>query len=128
MLLTSISIDICDMPYRIGETDMNLESELDWGAIAKNWKSVRSPQWLRSKWWSLKRQVPGYEALPISSKSTSTVHINKKVYTFKKSPHINISKYFQEISIHVGSYGSLLSNDTKKFDDIVCLSEQEPHL
>ena len=41
---------------------------------------------------------------------------------------MNISKYFQEMFIHVDSYGSLLSNDTKEFDDIVCLSEQEPHL
>ena len=54
----------------------------------------------------------------------STVRLNKKVYTFSKSPHINISKYFQEIFIH----GSLLSNDTKNSDDIVCLSEQEPRL
>ena len=38
----------------------------------------------------------------------------KKVYTFQKSPHINMSKYFLEISIHVDSYGSLLWNDTKK--------------
>ena len=30
--------------------------------------------------------------------------------------------------IHVGSYGRLLSNDTNKSDNIVCLSEQEPHL
>ena len=52
--------------------------------------------------------------------------VSKKVYTFQNSPHIHISKYFQEILIHVGSYGSLLSNDTKKSDDIVCLSEQEP--
>ena len=52
----------------------------------------------------------------------------KKVYTFQKSPHINISTYFQEIFIHVGSYMSLLSNDTEKSDNILCLSEQEPHL
>ena len=52
----------------------------------------------------------------------------KKVYTFQKSPHINISKYFQEICIRVGIYRSLLSNDTKTSDDVVCLSEQEPHL
>ena len=26
--------------------------------------SVRSPQWLRSKWWMLKRHVPGYQRLP----------------------------------------------------------------
>ena len=29
----------------------------------------------------------------------------KKFTLFKKSPHMNISKYFQEMSIHVGSYG-----------------------
>ena len=28
--------------------------------------------------------------------------------------------------IHVGSYGSVLSNDTNRSDDIVCLSEQKP--
>ena len=56
----------------------------------------------------------------------STVRINKKVYTFQKSPPYKYFKYIQEISIHVGSYGSLLSNDTQKFDDIVCLSEQGP--
>lgn len=26
--------------------------------------SVRSPQWLRSKWWTLKRHVPSYQTLP----------------------------------------------------------------
>lgn len=26
--------------------------------------SVRSPQWLRGKWWSLKRHVPDYQLLP----------------------------------------------------------------
>ena len=56
-----------------------------------------------------------------------TVRPNKILH-FSKVPHINISKYFQKISIDVGSYGSLLSNDTKEIDDIVCLSEQEPHL
>eukprot|EP00057_Strongylocentrotus_purpuratus_P022388 XP_011676862.1 PREDICTED: cyclin-D-binding Myb-like transcription factor 1 isoform X2 [Strongylocentrotus purpuratus] len=44
---------------RIADTEVELESDIDWEDIAKNWKSVRSPQWLRSKWWSLKRQVSG---------------------------------------------------------------------
>ena len=53
---------------------------------------------------------------------------SQKVYTFQKSPHINIS-YFQEIFMHVGSYGSYLWTDTKKkSDDIACLSEHEPRL
>ena len=41
------------------------------------------------------------------------MRLKKKFTHFQKSPHINISKYFQEIFIHVGSYRSLLSNDTK---------------
>ena len=45
----------------------------------------------------------------------------KKSLHFLKVPPY---KYFQEIFIHVGSYGSLLSNDTNKSDDIVCLSER----
>lgn len=34
------------------------ESMIDWVEFAKDWTSVRSPQWLRGKWWSLKRTVP----------------------------------------------------------------------
>ncbi|XP_075750916.1 cyclin-D-binding Myb-like transcription factor 1 isoform X2 [Rhipicephalus microplus] len=34
------------------------ESMIDWVEFAKDWTSVRSPQWLRGKWWSLKRSVP----------------------------------------------------------------------
>ena len=40
--------------------------------------------------------------------------VSKKSLHFFKVPHINIAKYFQEIFIHVGSYGSLLSNDSNK--------------
>ena len=60
----------------------------------------------------------------------------QKVYTFQKSPHINILKYFQEHSIHVGSYGSLLSNDTKNITILyawvsrshICEIDQNPGL
>lgn len=41
--------------YALGVTD---ESMIDWVEFAKDWSSVRSPQWLRGKWWSLKRHVP----------------------------------------------------------------------
>lgn len=44
--------------------DMNLqdENEIDWQVMANNWPSVRSPQWLRSKWWALKKHVPESDA------------------------------------------------------------------
>ena len=44
-----------------------------------------------------------------------------KKYALKKSLQLNISKYYQEIFIPVGSYGSFLSNDTKIFDNISML-------
>lgn len=28
--------------------------------------SSRSPQWLRSKWWTLKRRIPDYQTLPFN--------------------------------------------------------------
>ena len=31
--------------------------------------SVRSPQWLRGKWWSLKRHVPDYQEMDFQGKS-----------------------------------------------------------
>ncbi|XP_071815533.1 uncharacterized protein [Apostichopus japonicus] len=37
------------------------EQSLPWAEMAAGWKSVRSPQWLRSKWWTLKRTVPNYD-------------------------------------------------------------------
>ena len=39
-----------------------------------------------------------------------TVRISK---LFFLSPQFNFTKYFQEISIHMDSFGSLLSNETK---------------
>ena len=42
------------------------ESEIDWMDLAKNWSSARSPQWLRGKWWSLKRHTPDYQLLPFT--------------------------------------------------------------
>lgn len=47
---------------RIRDLNLQDENEIDWQAMAKNWQSVRSPQWLRSKWWALKKHVPENEA------------------------------------------------------------------
>ncbi|XP_067932899.1 cyclin-D-binding Myb-like transcription factor 1 [Watersipora subatra] len=42
------------------------ENEVDWVELSKGWSCVRSPQWLRSKWWALKRHVTNYQNLPLS--------------------------------------------------------------
>jgi len=46
---------------RIHSMNLQDENELDWQVMASNWSSVRSPQWLRSKWWALKKHVPESE-------------------------------------------------------------------
>ena len=59
-------------------------------------------------------------------KTWYTVRIKKSLH-FSKVPPYTYFNIFSGNFIHVGSYMSLLSNDTKKSDDIVCLGEQEPH-
>lgn len=46
---------------------MEDENEIKWEDLAGGWSSVRSPQWLRSKWWSIKRQVANHKDIPFSS-------------------------------------------------------------
>ncbi|KAJ7379344.1 Cyclin-D-binding Myb-like transcription factor 1 [Desmophyllum pertusum] len=48
---------------RIHNMNLQDENELDWQDMASNWSSVRSPQWLRSKWWALKKHVPEGDAV-----------------------------------------------------------------
>ncbi|KAK7102613.1 cyclin-D-binding Myb-like transcription factor 1 [Littorina saxatilis] len=46
---------------KISKMDVQNDQDIDWNELAKDWPSVRSPQWLRGKWWSLKRHVPNYQ-------------------------------------------------------------------
>ncbi|RUS75963.1 hypothetical protein EGW08_016270 [Elysia chlorotica] len=48
---------------RVSSMNVVNDSELDWVVLSKNWASVRSPQWLRGKWWALKRHIPDYNKL-----------------------------------------------------------------
>ncbi|XP_072025394.1 uncharacterized protein [Amphiura filiformis] len=66
---------------RIEASEVEEERLLNWEELAKDWSSVRSPQWLRSKWWNLKRNVIGNESLSLQA----TLECLK---TFPKRPHI----------------------------------------
>ncbi|KAK3725277.1 hypothetical protein QZH41_010113, partial [Actinostola sp. cb2023] len=43
---------------KIYDIDVDDENMIDWKCLMANWTSVRSPQWLRSKWWALKKHIP----------------------------------------------------------------------
>uniref|UniRef100_A0A8C2I937 Cyclin-D-binding Myb-like transcription factor 1 n=1 Tax=Cyprinus carpio TaxID=7962 RepID=A0A8C2I937_CYPCA len=56
--------DINLVRSRMAELDVEDENEINWDILAGGWSSVRSPQWLRSKWWTIKRQVTNHKELP----------------------------------------------------------------
>lgn len=56
--------DDLNLTRRILELQVEDENEIKWEDLAGGWSSVRSPQWLRSKWWSIKRQVANHKEIP----------------------------------------------------------------
>ncbi|KAL4659503.1 cyclin-D-binding Myb-like transcription factor 1 isoform X2 [Arapaima gigas] len=58
--------DDINLINRIAELEVNDENEINWDILAGGWSSVRSPQWLRSKWWTIKRQVSNHKELPFT--------------------------------------------------------------
>uniref|UniRef100_A0A8C6TZ04 Cyclin-D-binding Myb-like transcription factor 1 n=1 Tax=Neogobius melanostomus TaxID=47308 RepID=A0A8C6TZ04_9GOBI len=57
---------------RISKLEVEDENDIKWEDLAGGWSSVRSPQWLRSKWWSIKRQVTNHKEIPFSAVSTDS--------------------------------------------------------
>ncbi|KAF3705238.1 Cyclin-D-binding Myb-like transcription factor 1 Cyclin-D-interacting Myb-like protein 1 [Channa argus] len=58
--------DDLNLIRRISELEVEDENEIKWEDLAGGWSSVRSPQWLRSKWWSIKRQVANHKDIPFN--------------------------------------------------------------
>nr|XP_032822656.1 cyclin-D-binding Myb-like transcription factor 1 isoform X1 [Petromyzon marinus]XP_032822657.1 cyclin-D-binding Myb-like transcription factor 1 isoform X1 [Petromyzon marinus]XP_032822658.1 cyclin-D-binding Myb-like transcription factor 1 isoform X1 [Petromyzon marinus] len=56
--------DDIELILRIVELKPREESEINWEKLCNGWNSVRSPQWLRSKWWTVKRQVTTHKEVP----------------------------------------------------------------
>ncbi|KAK3517823.1 hypothetical protein QTP70_018978, partial [Hemibagrus guttatus] len=59
------------------ELSVEDENEINWDILAEGWSSVRSPQWLRSKWWTIKRQVANHKDLPFPGNCTNGKVIEK---------------------------------------------------
>lgn len=74
--------DDINLVLKIANLDVNDDTEIDWNDLASNWPSVRSPQWLRGKWWSLKRHCTEYQSMEFKDmlEYLKTVHLqNLKV-------------------------------------------------
>uniref|UniRef100_A0A8C1DQ48 Cyclin-D-binding Myb-like transcription factor 1 n=1 Tax=Cyprinus carpio carpio TaxID=630221 RepID=A0A8C1DQ48_CYPCA len=63
--------DDINLVRRIAELDVEDENFINWDILAGGWSSVRSPQWLRSKWWTIKRQVTNHKELPFPGETKS---------------------------------------------------------
>ncbi|XP_024913011.1 cyclin-D-binding Myb-like transcription factor 1 [Cynoglossus semilaevis] len=56
--------DDLNLVQRISKLEVEDENDIRWEDLAGGWSSVRSPQWLRSKWWSIKRNVSNHKDIP----------------------------------------------------------------
>ncbi|XP_065066634.1 cyclin-D-binding Myb-like transcription factor 1 isoform X3 [Rhopilema esculentum] len=55
--------DEVELIERISRIDVKDENDINWQKLSEQWPSARSPQWLRGKWWALKKRVPDYKKL-----------------------------------------------------------------
>nr|XP_014348453.1 PREDICTED: cyclin-D-binding Myb-like transcription factor 1 isoform X2 [Latimeria chalumnae] len=63
--------DEINLITRIVELGVSDENDINWDILAEGWSSVRSPQWLRSKWWTIKRQITNHKELSLSASNDS---------------------------------------------------------
>ncbi|KAM4873735.1 cyclin-D-binding Myb-like transcription factor 1 isoform 3-T5 [Thomomys bottae] len=63
--------DEINLILRIAELDVADENDINWDLLAEGWSSVRSPQWLRSKWWTIKRQIANHKDVSFPASTDS---------------------------------------------------------
>ncbi|XP_073407388.1 cyclin-D-binding Myb-like transcription factor 1 isoform X2 [Dendrobates tinctorius] len=69
-------VDEINLILRIAELGVLDENDINWDILAEGWSSVRSPQWLRSKWWTVKRQIANHKdvSFPVLIKGLRQLH------------------------------------------------------
>ncbi|KAB1276790.1 Cyclin-D-binding Myb-like transcription factor 1 [Camelus dromedarius] len=84
---------------RIAELDVADENDINWDLLAEGWSSVRSPQWLRSKWWTIKRQIANHKDVsfpasadsPAATVDSETITLNSgTLQTFEILPSFHL--------------------------------------
>ncbi|XP_053320585.1 cyclin-D-binding Myb-like transcription factor 1 isoform X2 [Spea bombifrons] len=71
--------DEINLILRIAELGVEDENDINWDILSEGWSSVRSPQWLRSKWWTVKRQIGNHKdvSFPVLIKGLRQLHENQ---------------------------------------------------
>ncbi|KAM3925168.1 cyclin-D-binding Myb-like transcription factor 1 [Leptodactylus fuscus] len=71
--------DEINLILRVAELGVLDENDINWDVLAEGWSSVRSPQWLRSKWWTVKRQIANHKdvSFPVLIKGLRQLHENQ---------------------------------------------------
>ncbi|XP_039213436.1 cyclin-D-binding Myb-like transcription factor 1 isoform X3 [Crotalus tigris] len=91
--------DEINLILRIAELDVSDENDINWDLLAEGWSSVRSPQWLRSKWWTVKRQIANHKEVsfpasadsPAASVDSETITLNSgTLQTFEILPSFHL--------------------------------------
>uniref|UniRef100_A0A8C0GZB0 Cyclin-D-binding Myb-like transcription factor 1 n=1 Tax=Chelonoidis abingdonii TaxID=106734 RepID=A0A8C0GZB0_CHEAB len=91
--------DEINLILRIAELEVSDENEINWDLLAEGWSSVRSPQWLRSKWWTIKRQIANHKDVsfpasadsPAAAVDSETITLNSgTLQTFEILPSFHL--------------------------------------
>eukprot|EP00794_Sanderia_malayensis_P006061 gene6061-6763_t len=117
--------DEAELIERIASLDVEEDAELDWIKLAEQWPSARSPQWLRGKWWAIKKHVPDYKNLSFDRimdylqttyLDALRVKIDRQTValasTFSVSPTSLSLHNADHLSSHVVAANALLTNDS----------------
>ncbi|XP_065523428.1 cyclin-D-binding Myb-like transcription factor 1 isoform X3 [Lathamus discolor] len=91
--------DEINLILRIAELEVSDENDINWDLLAEGWSSVRSPQWLRSKWWTIKRQIANHKDVsfpastdsPAATVDSETIALNSgTLQTFEILPSFHL--------------------------------------
>ncbi|XP_036373801.1 cyclin-D-binding Myb-like transcription factor 1 isoform X1 [Megalops cyprinoides] len=100
--------DDMNLIKRIAELEVEDENEINWDVLSGGWSSVRSPQWLRSKWWTIKRQVSNHKDLPfpvllkgLQDLAENQLPFSKVVMAAPRPPSSSSPSSLQQVQIRV---------------------------
>uniref|UniRef100_A0A3Q3N0C1 Cyclin D binding myb-like transcription factor 1 n=1 Tax=Mastacembelus armatus TaxID=205130 RepID=A0A3Q3N0C1_9TELE len=105
--------DDLNLIRRISDLEVDDENEIQWEDLAGGWSSVRSPQWLRSKWWSIKRQVANHKEIPFNGTHPRTHTINGVSPAPSSVAALQIPVQIPLQITHLASDSSAVSSDSE---------------